>query len=144
MEQKIVTFVKKPKITRIIFFVGCMIISFGLGVLTHSEVIAKSSIPVIEIPKQPIPLALQYKNPVSQNKYDLIPALPGEVEVLTSPASTLEEGATQDNFVASKNGTKYYPKGCGGINRINIENRIYFATEQQAQEKGYTRTNTCN
>lgn len=46
-------------------------------------------------------------------------------------------------FVASRNGTKYYPKGCSGINRIKEENRIYFETEEEAQGAGRTRTTTC-
>lgn len=145
MEQKMTHFIKKPKVAKSIFFIGFMVISFGLGVLTHSEAVSRSSEPVVELPRQPIPLALQYKNPTAQNRYDLIPATsPITTETGETPTQSVQPTPVpEDNFVASKNGTKYYPKGCGGIDRINVENRIYFATEKQAQEKGYTRTSTC-
>lgn len=143
MEQKIAHFIKKPKVIKPIFFIGFMVISFGLGVLAHSETVSRSGDPVLELPERPIPLALQYKNPLAQNRYDLVPALPGDPESVTGDTAVATPPVTTDNFVASKNGTKYYPKGCSGIDRINVENRVYFATEQQAQEKGYTRTSTC-
>lgn len=46
-------------------------------------------------------------------------------------------------FAASKTGKTYYPKGCSGLNRVHIENRVYFTTEAQAQSAGYTRSTTC-
>jgi hypothetical protein len=49
----------------------------------------------------------------------------------------------QHQFVASVNGKKYYPIGCGGANRIKEENRTYFTTEQEAVAKGYERASQC-
>lgn len=46
------------------------------------------------------------------------------------------------DIVASKNGTKYYPKGCT-TNRIKTENIIKFRTEQLAMASGYTKSATC-
>jgi hypothetical protein len=43
-------------------------------------------------------------------------------------------------FVASKNGTKYYPSKCSAANRINPENKVYFETEAEAQAQGLSRT----
>lgn len=46
-------------------------------------------------------------------------------------------------FAASKTGKTYYPKDCSGLNRVHVENRVYFTTETQAQSAGYTRSTTC-
>ena len=46
-------------------------------------------------------------------------------------------------FVASKSGTKYYPKGCKGINRIKPENRVYFESKEEAEGSGLTPASSC-
>ncbi len=46
-------------------------------------------------------------------------------------------------FVASKNGTKYYPKGCKSADRIKPENQVWFATGQEAESRGYELSNQC-
>lgn len=40
-------------------------------------------------------------------------------------------------FVASKNGKKYYPVTSAGGDKIVLQNRIYFATEAEAIAAGY-------
>jgi metal binding Ada-like protein len=47
------------------------------------------------------------------------------------------------NFVASKNGTKYYLTTCSGANRIKEENKVYFASAAQAQAAGYGPAANC-
>ncbi len=46
-------------------------------------------------------------------------------------------------FVASRSGKKYYPVDCGSANRIKSENKVYFDTEEEAEARGLTRTETC-
>lgn len=46
-------------------------------------------------------------------------------------------------FLASKNGTKYYPAGCSAANRIKEGNRVWFKTEADAQARGLTRSTSC-
>lgn len=46
-------------------------------------------------------------------------------------------------FVASKNGTKYYPVDCGGAKRIGDKNKIWFPTEEAARLAGYSRAANC-
>jgi len=64
---------------------------------------------------------------------------------VTTSQSTGEDYAPIDarSFVASKNGTKYYPVGCKSANRIKDENKIYFATAQEAELEGLTPAATC-
>lgn len=55
------------------------------------------------------------------------------------------EGVNLDgrNFFASSRGTKYYPFGCSAGKTIKQENRVYFDTEEQAKEAGYTKSSSC-
>lgn len=149
MEDKIINWLKQPYIVRSVYFIGCMVGSFGLGIITHAYTINQKNSPIITIPKQPIPIAYRYKNPEIRNLYDELPAVPS---ITTTPdiSQTIDlKGTTtivkteSHQFIASKTGTKYYPVGCGGINRIKEENRVYFITEQEAIDKGYERTSTC-
>jgi hypothetical protein len=144
MEQKLIIFLKKPVVLRSLYFISCMVISFGLGIITEYSIINQSNDPVIELPSKPTPLAFRYKTPAPVNIYDTIPAENVSDDQSSSETIPSPSPDTVKQFVGSKTGTKYYPPDCGGINRIKIENRVYFATEQEAQDKGYTRTTTCN
>ncbi len=151
MDEKIVKFIKQPSALRSIYFIGCMVISFGAGVIVHAHVINNSNQPVILLPKQPIPLNYRYKNQKIENPYDLVPAVElfdddDELVLMENNSQVSNITITtqnEKNFVASKTGTKYYPLDCGTTNRIKEENKIYFSTEQEAQEKGFERTSTC-
>lgn len=50
---------------------------------------------------------------------------------------------TYGAFVASKNGKKYYPFGCSAANRIKEGNRVWYKTEEDAQNAGLTRSTSC-
>lgn len=52
-------------------------------------------------------------------------------------------GGGEGSIVAAKNGTRFYPPGCTGANRIKPENRVFFKTEGEAEAAGYTRAQTC-
>lgn len=54
-----------------------------------------------------------------------------------------EQGTATGSFLASKNGTKYYPKGCSSIDRIKPENLIGFETEAEAQASGRIKSSVC-
>lgn len=51
--------------------------------------------------------------------------------------------STTGQFVASKNGTKYYPSDCAGANRISDENKVWFASAAAAAEAGYAPAANC-
>lgn len=46
-------------------------------------------------------------------------------------------------FVASKNGTRYYLPTCSGVKRIKEENKIWFATADEARARGLTPATNC-
>lgn len=67
------------------------------------------------------------------------------------PAVERQEGAvgvgaetTGRNYVASKNGTKYYALWCSGVNRIKEENKIWFASPEEAERAGYGKAANCD
>lgn len=77
-------------------------------------------------------------------------AAQGDLKITYNPQQGAEEWGeysenlpNESNYVASKNGTKYYPINCSGANRIKEENRIYFRTVDDAESVGYARTSTC-
>lgn len=46
-------------------------------------------------------------------------------------------------FVASKNGTKYHYPWCPGAATIKEENKIFFASAEEARQAGYTPASNC-
>lgn len=46
-------------------------------------------------------------------------------------------------YMASKNGTKYYLPTCGTAKRIKEENRIWFATKEEAEAAGFGPAANC-
>ncbi len=155
MEEKIVSFIKKPATLRLVYFIGCMALSFFFGVYAHYSLTEERNSPTLVIPEQPLPLAYRYKNPEIANPYDLLPAVSMATSSGEDNSGTVLSGTNQDEevpaqkptqnyaFVASKTGSKYYPVDCGSVSRIKPENRVYFATETAALEKGYERTSAC-
>ncbi len=58
-----------------------------------------------------------------------------------APVATNPEGKS---FFASNRGTKYYPIDCSSGQTIKKENRIYFATKEEAERAGYELSSSCN
>ena len=52
--------------------------------------------------------------------------------------------AAPSAFVASKNGTKYYPRDCSAAQKIKEGNRVYFESESAAEKAGYSPSASCN
>lgn len=49
----------------------------------------------------------------------------------------------EGDFMASKNGEVYYPKGCKSASRIKDENRLFFASALEAESAGFRRSAQC-
>lgn len=75
----------------------------------------------------------------------------GSVMPPNSPLTAFPAAPTQpvgaptetSGIVASKNGTKYYPAGCAGANRISDENKVWFASVAAATNAGYALAANC-
>jgi hypothetical protein len=64
---------------------------------------------------------------------------------VAAQAAPLSGAAGQEpgSYVASKSGAKYYLTGCSGASRIKQENRVYFASAQEARAAGYEPAANC-
>lgn len=78
-----------------------------------------------EIPAQTIPLAAVQ----AANNGSSIPSLP------TTPPQGL--------YVGSKNGKTYHLPWCTGAKRIKDANKIWFASKEEAEQKGYSPATNC-
>ncbi|MBI2108586.1 MAG: hypothetical protein HYT93_00190 [Parcubacteria group bacterium] len=58
-------------------------------------------------------------------------------------AAGLSDTVGDKKFVASKNGTKYHHPWCAGAQRISEENKIWFASKEDAEKAGYTPAANC-
>ncbi len=56
---------------------------------------------------------------------------------------TVAKPATVGKYVASKNGTKYYLATCSGAKRIKDENKVWFASVEDAKASGRTAASNC-
>lgn len=54
-------------------------------------------------------------------------------------ATTSVHGA----YVGSRNGTTYYLPWCGGVKLIHEENKVWFASKEDAEAKGYKPAGNC-
>jgi len=60
------------------------------------------------------------------------------------PSTTIGEEVPKNcQFVASKTSDKYHKSTCGWAKRIKAENKVCFATEQEAIDKGLKRAGCC-
>jgi hypothetical protein len=66
-------------------------------------------------------------------------AVAGAVKDAKAPQAGQGSGA----YVASKNGSKYYLATCSSASRIKQENRVYFASRDEAVAAGYGPAANC-
>ncbi len=113
-----------PKNTLILVFTALLLAgaSFYLGYVAHKETATESSPVLIQCPEE------AYMPKISGSASSSGVSLPGVIL-----------GA----YVASKNGSKYYPPSCNGASRINEANKVWFTSEVEAQKAGYTRASGC-
>ncbi len=69
-------------------------------------------------------------------------ALPTPDSPNNSPIGHVESSSIH-NFVASKNGTKYYSANCSGSSRIKEANQVWFETVEAAAAAGYKLASNC-
>lgn len=71
----------------------------------------------------------------------------GEARVLAAPVDApkrpVQAPNQPKNFVASKNGTKYYAATCSGAARIKTENQVWFGSVEDATAAGYIPAANC-
>lgn len=58
-------------------------------------------------------------------------------------AGTTTGGVKEGAYVGSKNGDKYHLPWCSGALRIKEENKVWFASKEEAERAGYTPASNC-
>ena len=113
---KFILFVKK---NLWLFSLGFLSItlSFSLGIIIGANIISR---PPITIEKQ---LITKIEEPIIEKTI---------IEPKEFP------------FVASSRGKYYYPVDCSLSNSLKEENRIYFKTQQEAEDRGYIYNTRCD
>ena len=66
-----------------------------------------------------------------------------EATANTANASTIIPSQETSKYVGSKNGTVYHLPWCGGATRIREENKVWFATKEEAEQAGYRPATNC-
>ena len=79
--------------------------------------------------------------PVTVVRAAALPVVQHDGEGKSTPAATLT--ARDCVFVGSAKVTKYYPPTCAYAKNIEKKNLRCFRSEKQAQEEGYTRSQSC-
>jgi hypothetical protein len=62
---------------------------------------------------------------------------------VSAPVASAPLHTTVGKYVASKNGTKYYLASCSGAKRIKDENKIWFASVEDAKASGRSASSAC-
>jgi len=122
--EKIKEFVQSEKGKNILIVIIVILVglsSFELGRLSKEN---SSSGVKIEYPNQSVILS---ENALQAN----------------TGVSSIISNSNSKTFFASNRGEKYYSIGCSGGKTIKQENRVYFATKEDAERAGYTLSSSC-
>lgn len=103
----------------------CALISFGLG---RWSVLAKTG-----------------DAPLKAQQGALLPQTVMQTAAFSGNAAPVASSTARNSeqYVASKNGTKYHLISCPGAAQIKDANKIYFATKEAAEKAGYTAASNC-
>lgn len=127
-----------PKDVLLVFLVlSVAVASFGLGMLSQRQMVAQkgSGFWVEQVASSsPSVLGAAVAGATASALVTKISA--GTAESVSAPLAV-------GKYVASKNGTKYYLPNCSGAKRIKEENKVWFASIEDAKASGRTPSSTC-
>jgi hypothetical protein len=133
----------------IIFLTGTL--CFGLGLLAAKENSVKGKegdgLWIEQLPKEEVVDMSAAGSRTSDSA--VIPPSTAPVSaapIISQPAAAAAAntaGPSTGKYVASKTGTKYYLPTCGTAKRIKDENKVWFATKEDAEKAGYEPGSTC-
>lgn len=113
--------------------------SFGLGRL--SKEVFKPGITVTEYNLANVGSTLESlsKEPIVKSNQSNI----STIVTTSKPVVTPTIPKTAKNYFGSNRGSKYYSIGCTGGKTLKEENKIWFATKDEAEKAGYELSSTC-
>ena len=80
---------------------------------------------------------------VSRDEMSCFPTVPVPRETLQDPGSPESQELVTLPVVGNKRSGKYHLPHCSGYSQINVENRVEFASEAEAEAAGYRRAGNC-
>ncbi|MFA5841569.1 MAG: hypothetical protein WC835_01230 [Candidatus Paceibacterota bacterium] len=101
--------------------------SFGLGRLSKIE-------------ENREPVTVENIGGIGENNTSGKSSLPASAVLSVKSNQTPPAGK---NYIASKNGAKYFLTWCSGANTIKDANKIWFATKEEASAAGFTPAANC-
>ena len=104
------------------------LVSFGLGRLS-------------KIRENKTPIIINTEGVKVNNKMNMGENNIASIGNLANPTPMLP--AQGGMLVASKTGTKYHFPWCSGAQRIKEENKVWFTTNKDARQAGYTPASNC-
>ncbi len=127
--EKIKYFIDSEKgkdilVVLIVILIG--LASFGLGRLSKNTISSG--------------IKIEYSNTLNNQDANAVSA----VNYINSQSSQkITNSSSSKTFFASNRGSKYYSIGCSGGKTIKQENRVYFATGEEAERAGYELSSAC-
>ncbi len=125
----------------IILLVG--VISFGLGRWSMTTSLEKAVPGAITV-NQSASLGAIGGNPNSKTA-STSSKNPAEQEKVANTSVVAPTPITAENaaFVGSRKGTKYHLLSCPGAKQISEENKLFFASKEDAMKSGYSPASNC-
>lgn len=124
-----------PDLPKDVFVVGIVILvgiaGFAMGRLSA----------VIDPNQQTLRVLFDTPKGVSSNH--AIMTFSGAGEKISAEEPPPLSAGTEKMYVASKNGSTYYLPWCSGVARIKDENKIWFATKEDAEARGLRPAANC-
>lgn len=115
-------------VAAIIILIG--ISSFGLGRLS-----------AVWPDKKPI--HIEESDITAHNNNDAAAAVNNTANIIPRNSSDNRVENSQKKYVASKSGSAYHYPWCPGAVKIKEENKIWFLTKEEAEDKGYKPAQNC-
>lgn len=119
--EKIKSYIRQNEadIFTIILVITVGFLGFGLGKLSQ-----------MNLEKEPVEILLP--EPLTQVS-----------NVGLNAVTEASEPSNKGQYVASKNSNKYHLPSCSGAKRISEANKIWFASREEAESRGYTPAGNC-
>ncbi len=80
---------------------------------------------------------------LSKTEETRFPVTVTESGVISKKPSSTKTTSQEKNYVASRNGEKYFLEWCSGAGTISPKNKITFTSEEEAKQAGYTPAANC-
>lgn len=144
--QKIKQFLESEQGKDFLIFIIFILVSFGsfyLGRLSKNE-----SKDALQIEYVPLEANVLKSSQISQIKPQIAQNSPKEAQIAQSflnqnPELNKSNIVINKQFFASSRGKKYYPIDCSAGKSIKLENRTYFASAKEAENRGYEQSSSC-